>query len=194
MMQTGEARGRGFHESRQDPSLDAVQRGLNFQEQWDRALKVDPKFVMITSWNEWLAGLGDSFQVHYSLCDMFNEEFSRDIEPMKGGFGDNYYYQAIANIRRYKGTPEIPLATAPKTIDIAGSFDQWKNIGPDFEGHTGNTIHRDHDGWGRASRTRVTPDQNQISHLQVQGALEAELTEKAKSAFTISRGGRRPLE
>jgi hypothetical protein len=24
---------------------------------------------------------------------------------MRGGFGDNYYYQAIANIRRYKGAP-----------------------------------------------------------------------------------------
>jgi hypothetical protein len=157
MMQTGEARGRGFHESRKDSSLGAVQRGLNFQEQWDRVLKVDPKFVMITSWNEWLAGLGDSFQLHYSLCDMFNEEFSRDIEPLKGGFGDNYYYQAIANIRRYKGAPEIPVATAPKTIDIAGSFDQWNDIGPEFLGHTGNTIHRDHDGWGRASKTRITP-------------------------------------
>jgi len=156
MMQTGEARGRGFHEGRKDPSLDAVQHGLNFQEQWNRVLKVDPKFVMITSWNEWLAGLGDSFQVHYSLCDMFNEEFSRDIEPLNGGFGDNYYYQAIANIRRYKGAPEIPVATVPKTIDIAGSFDQWNDVGPDFPGHTGNTIHRDHDGWGRASKTRVT--------------------------------------
>jgi hypothetical protein len=157
MMQTGEARGRGFHEGRKDPSLDAIQRGLNFQEQWDRALKVDPKFVMITSWNEWLAGLGDSFQVHYAMCDKFNEEFSRDIEPMKGGFGDNFYYQAIANIRRYKGVPEIPAATAPKSIDIAGPFDQWNDVGPDFSGHTGNTIHRDHDGWGRAPKTRVTP-------------------------------------
>jgi hypothetical protein len=36
----------------------------------------------------------------------------------------------------------------------------------------------------RGFREYVTPDQNQISHLQVQGALEVELTEKAKSAFT----------
>jgi hypothetical protein len=91
------------------------------------------------------------------MCDKFNEEFSRDIEPMKGGFGDNFYYQAIANIRRYKGVPEIPAATAPKSIDIAGPFDQWNEVGPDFSGHTGNTIHRDHDGWGRAPKTRVTP-------------------------------------
>ena len=38
-----------------------------------------------------------------TFVDEFDAEFSRDIEPMKGGHGDNYYYQMIANIRRYKG-------------------------------------------------------------------------------------------
>jgi hypothetical protein len=156
LMHTGKARGRGFNEEKQDPSIDAIQRGLNFQEQWDHALKVDPKFVMITAWNEWIAGLTHSMQSPWVQCDGFNEEFSRDIEPMKGGFGDNFYYQAIANIRRYKGVPEIPVATPPKTIDIAGSFDQWQGVGPEFTGHKGSTIPRDHDGFGRAPKTRVT--------------------------------------
>jgi len=156
LMHTGKARGRGFHNGRQDPSMDAIQRGLNFQEQWDHALKVDPKFIMITSWNEWIAGLTHSMQTPWVQCDGFNEEFSRDIEPMKGGFGDNFYYQAIANIRRYKGVQEIPCATPPTTIDIAGSFDPWQAVGPEFTGHAGNTIPRDHDGFGRASKTRVT--------------------------------------
>ena len=156
LMHTGNARGRGFSGGKQDPSIDAIRRGLNFQEQWDHALKVDPKFVMITAWNEWIAGLTHSMQTPWVQCDGFNEEFSRDIEPMKGGFGDNFYYQAIANIRRYKGVPEIPGATPPKTIDIAGSFDQWQDVGPEFTGHAGNTIPRDHDGFGRAPETRVT--------------------------------------
>jgi len=156
LMHTGKARGRGFHNGRQDPSINAIQRGLNFQEQWDHARKVDPKFVMITAWNEWIAGLTHSMHTPWVQCDGFNEEFSRDIEPMKGGFGDNFYYQAIANIRRYKGVPEIPLATPPKTIDVDGSFDQWQDVGPEFTGHAGNTIPRDHDGFGRAPMTRVT--------------------------------------
>lgn len=156
MMHTGKARGRGFHGGKQDPSIDAIRHGLNFQEQWDHALKINPKFVMITAWNEWIAGLTHSMQTPWVQCDGFNEEFSRDIEPMKGGFGDNFYYQAIANIRRYKGVPQIPLATPPKTIDITGSFDQWQDVGPEFTGHAGNTIPRDHDGFGRAPKTRVT--------------------------------------
>jgi len=159
LMHTGKARGRGFHQGGQDPSLAAIQRGLNFQEQWDHALKVDPKFVMITSWNEWIAGTTHSMQSPWVQCDCFNEEFSRDIEPMKGGFGDNFYYQAIANIRRYKGVPEIPLATPPKTIDIDGPFDAWHDVGPEFNGHAGNTIPREHDGFGRARKTRITVPQ-----------------------------------
>ncbi|MEY3479281.1 MAG: hypothetical protein RIQ71_56 [Verrucomicrobiota bacterium] len=156
LMWTGKARGRGFSKGKQDPSIGAIQRGLNFQEQWDYALKIDPKFVMITAWNEWVAGLTHSMQTPWVQCDGFNEEFSRDIEPMKGGFGDNFYYQAVGNIRRFKGVPEIPKASAAKTIDIGCSFDQWQDVAPDFRGIVGHTTPRNHDGFGRASKTRVT--------------------------------------
>jgi hypothetical protein len=160
-MWTGQARGRGFHKGKPDPSVEAIQQGRNFEEQWDYALKVNPNFIMITAWNEWIAGLTHSMKTPWVQCDGFNEEFSRDIEPMRGGFGDNFYYQAIANIRRYKGVPEIPVAgsTAPngasQAIALDGAFDQWKKITPEYSGHAGNTIPRDHDGFGRASKTRT---------------------------------------
>ncbi len=162
LMWTGKARGRGFAKGKQDPSIEAIRQGRNFQEQWDYALKVDPKFILITAWNEWVAGLTHSMKTPWVQCDGFNEEFSRDIEPMKGGLGDNFYYQAIANIRRYKGVPEIPVAGSftpgvqKKVLEVDGSFDQWKEITPEYLGHAGNTIPRDHDGFGRASKTRVT--------------------------------------
>ena len=156
LMHTGKARGRGFAKGKQDPSIEAIRQGRNFQEQWDQALKVDPKFVMITSWNEWVAGLTHSMKSPWVQCDSFNEEFSRDIEPMKGGFGDNFFYQAIANIRRYKGVPEIPHAGGKKrTIELDGSFDQWKEVTPEYRGHFGNTTPRNYDGFGRAPKTRT---------------------------------------
>jgi hypothetical protein len=75
---------------------------------------------------------------------------------MRGGFGDNFYYQAIANIRRYKGVPEIPHAGGKKrTIELDGSFDQWKEVTPEYRGHFGNTIPRNFDGFGRAPKTRT---------------------------------------
>ena len=36
------------------------------------------------------------------FVDEFLEEYSRDIEPMQGGHGDNYYYQLISYVRRLK--------------------------------------------------------------------------------------------
>ena len=156
LMWTGKARGRGFSKGKQNSSLEAIQSGRNFQEQWDYALKVDPKFIMITAWNEWVAGLTHSMKTPWVQCDGFNGEFSRDIEPMKGGFGDNFYYQAIANIRRFKGVPEIPHAGGKKrTIELDGSFDQWKEVTPEYRGHVGNTTPRNYDGFGRAPKTRT---------------------------------------
>jgi hypothetical protein len=156
LMWTGKARGRGFSKGKQNSSLEAIQSGRNFQEQWDYALKVDPKFIMITAWNEWVAGLTHSMKTPWVQCDGFNGEFSRDIEPMKGGFGDNFYYQAVANIRRFKGVPEILHAGGKKrTIELDGSFDQWKEVTPEYRGHLGNTIPRDYDGFGRAPKTRA---------------------------------------
>ena len=156
LMWTGKARGRGFSKGKQNSSLEAIQSGRNFQEQWDYALKVDPKFIMITAWNEWVAGLTHSMKTPWVQCDGFNGEFSRDIEPMKGGFGDNFYYQAVANIRRFKGVPEIPHAGGKKrTIELDGSFDQWKEVTPEYRGHVGNTTPRNYDGFGRAPKTRT---------------------------------------
>jgi len=161
LMWTGKARGRGFSKGKQNSSLEPIQSGRNFQEQWDYALKVNPKFIMITAWNEWVAGLTHSMKTPWVQCDGFNEEFSRDIEPMKGGFGDNFYYQAIANIRRYKGVPEIPLAGAfrpggqKNVLELDGSFEQWNEVTPEYRGYIGNTIPRNYDGFGRAQKTRT---------------------------------------
>jgi hypothetical protein len=97
-----DARGRGFHNGQADGSRAAIARGANFDEQWKRALKLDPPLVMVTGWNEWIAGRFASAAEPVMFVDQFSEEFSRDIEPMKGGHGDNYYYQLVANVRRYK--------------------------------------------------------------------------------------------
>jgi hypothetical protein len=80
--------------------------------------------------------------------DQYNQEFSRDIEPIKGGHGDNYYYQLIDGIRRFKGVRTRPKASAPKTIQINENFAQWNDVGPEFLDDLGDTFHRDHPGWG----------------------------------------------
>jgi hypothetical protein len=82
---------------------------------------------------------------------------------MKGGHGDNYYLQMIGNIRRYKGVPELPKASAPKNIVIDGGFEQWADVTPAFTGHRGNTIPRDFDGFGNVHYTNTTGRNNFVT-------------------------------
>ncbi|HWV29052.1 MAG TPA: hypothetical protein VN038_05345 [Dyadobacter sp.] len=127
----------------------AVNYGHNFQEQWDRAREINPELVFITGWNEWIAGRYDVWQQQTNAFpDEFDQEGSRDIEPMKGGHGDNYYYQMAANIRRFKGLPAPQPASKAVTVKMDGQFKEWENILPAFKAHRGSTLHRNSAGWG----------------------------------------------
>ena len=145
-MSEGFARGRSFHDGQQNIRPGSVNQGYNFQEQWKRVFQLDPPFVFITGWNEWVAGRFSAPGKPVIFVDQFDEEFSRDIEPQNGGHGDDYYYQMVANIRRYKGLPALPTPTAAVTINVAGGFDQWQNVGPVFHAEEGKAITRDFPG------------------------------------------------
>ena len=145
-MSEGYARGRSFHDGQQNIKSGSVNQGYNFQEQWKRVFQLDPPFVFITGWNEWVAGRFSAPGKPVIFVDQFDEEFSRDIEPQNGGHGDNYYYQMVANIRRYKGAPAPPVPTAAATINVTGGFEQWKNVGPVFHAEEGKSMTRDFAG------------------------------------------------
>jgi hypothetical protein len=150
--------GRSFHASRQPVAADCRSgEGLYFEEQWNHALPHDPEFIFITGWNEWVAQrfLSDGTMTFQGrvlppgetfFVDLYDQEFSRDIEPMRGGFGDNYYWQMIANIRRYKGARPVPAASYGKTIAVPGDFAQWADVKPAYFDDLNDTTHRDHEG------------------------------------------------
>ena len=136
--------------------------GLAYQEQFDRAIQKSPKLIMITGWNEWWAGrwegggaTGQTIANQYTVVndktkkeynyyvDNLNPEYSRDIEPMKDGFKDNYYYQTVMNVRAYKGSRPVEAAFGQKTIDINGGEVQWLSVGPEFRDVAGDTAKRD---------------------------------------------------
>ncbi|HEY9175401.1 MAG TPA: hypothetical protein VI136_24205 [Verrucomicrobiae bacterium] len=143
------ARGRSFHNGATDPRPDAVLHGFNFAEQWERALKEDPRFIFVTGWNEWIAGRFAEFngvKLPVMFVDQFDQEHSRDIEPMTGGHGDNYYYQLAGYVRRYKGVrPPPPVKTQPIRID--GKFEDWRAVEPEFRDTLGDSVRRQHRGW-----------------------------------------------
>lgn len=126
-----------------------VALGLNFQEQWERAIKLDPDLIFITGWNEWVMGRFETWQNQpNAFPDQFDQEHSRDIEPMRGGHGDNYYYQMVDNIRRFKGMETILMKEQDEVrIRIDGHYEDWASAAS-YNAYKGNTMHRDSPGWG----------------------------------------------
>ena len=152
VMNWPDARGRHFHDGVLDPNPHAVLSGANFQEQWSRALELDPEIVFITGWNEWIARrwdkLGQTVSEKGLFCDQYNTANSRDAEMSRGILGDNFYCQMTANIRRFKGMTPMSPASAPLTIDIDGELGQWRGVEPEYYDHPLETVARDFPGCG----------------------------------------------
>ena len=155
--------------------------GEHFQEQWDRALQVNPEMVMVTQWNEWLAqrfiwdgklkhpgyagrpiSIGDSYFV-----DAYTEEFNRDMAPMKDGHTDNYYYQLVSNMRKFKGM-NVPVKFFQNNkIKVDGDFKDWTNVQPEFYDPTGDTMHRDFAGYDPETKYKNKTGRNDIISSKV---------------------------
>jgi len=190
--------GRSFHNFRQPETNEFditpdTDKGLFFQEQWDRALEVDPEFVFVTGWNEWSAGrqkMGKNISKELQqwkfypgahlgkvgkplkegdvyFIDQYNQEYSRDIEPMEGGHTDNYYYQLMANVRRFKGVEKPVEPGLKKSIDITGSFEQWETVITTFSENMGDTEHRSSQKQGSAGPYVNTKGRNDILESKV---------------------------
>jgi len=164
------ARGRSFREGHPATQPDDILQGYNFAQQWERAISEDPRLVFVTGWNEWVAGRFDSFNgIHTPpmFVDEFDEEHSRDIEPMKGGHGDNYYYQLVSYIRRFKGARLPEPASAPKTIHFKNGFADWKDVRPEYLDDLYDTAHRDHAGFAHAGPYRDDSGRNDLDTMKV---------------------------
>lgn len=131
-----------------DLSKDGKLYGANFAEQFEYALKVDPDFIFITGWNEWVAGrFQEMWGTENAFPDNFSDNYSRDIEPSKGDLKDHYYYQMVTYIRRFKGTDGFQRSSGKKKIDIYSDSDQWHDVKPWFHAYEGNTFAREYDGY-----------------------------------------------
>jgi len=156
------------------PADGSVGQGIRFAEQWERALDVDPEFIFLSEWNEDKEGdppismLGEPIPVGgYFAVDLFNMEYTRDIAPMTGGYTDNYYYQMVDGIRRFKGVRPVPEASTPQTIRIDGSFADWAVVAPEFRDTLGDTFLRNHYGYAYSGPYINTTGRNDFLVMKV---------------------------
>ncbi len=179
--------GRSYHDGREPPAGEQDPgAGLHFAEQWDRALAVSPPLVFLTNWNEWIAkGYADDLPKgkprtflgrplagdQAFFVDEFSPEYSRDIEPAANtpandGVADNFYYQMVAGVRRYKGVRPIPPVVS-RPIAIDGHFDDWHDVTPEFRDTIGDPVHRDSAGFAAGSRYVNQTGRNDIIAAKV---------------------------
>ncbi|MCR4920784.1 MAG: hypothetical protein K5945_03630 [Bacteroidaceae bacterium] len=171
--------GKSYHNGAQ-PAFDKyglckeTPQGLFFQEQWKQAHKVHPPVVMITQWNEWMAQrfkIEDSSQFglvrpgatakigETYFVDVYNQEFSRDIEPSSEPLiRDHYYLQMVSNIRQYRGVHKIPTPTVSRNIDIDGDFEQWADVTPEFRDEPGDVYYTSTTAQSSIERMRNSND------------------------------------
>lgn len=164
----GGGNGKSYHRGSQPLPADYnSDLGIKFNNQWRRALELDPPVVLMSQWNEWTAQRfkysgGTTTYAKRPLydgdpwfIDVYDKEYNRDLEPMKGGYGDNYYYQLIDNSRRFQGAGLVDNASAPNTINIT-DFSTWDGVGPEYRDDQDDVRHRDHRGFGTTHYTNTT--------------------------------------
>ena len=177
--------GRGYSVSDNINKTSRVNEGINFQQQWNNVFDSQTagtsiSTVFITGWNEWIAKRNYD-DLHYSaikdgthpakrvyMVDACNEEFSRDIEPMKGGYGDYYYLQTVKNVRAYKGVTTGSYASGQHcTININETVKQWNNVTSSFRDFTGDAFIRNHRNAANTERIVDNSARNDISEIRI---------------------------
>ncbi len=104
------------------PTAHGREGGLFWFKQWYYAFEVKPKIVTLTWWNEWTAQRLEISPGQYHFTDNYNADYSRDIEPMEGGHGDQYYQWLIQYVSAYKGGLDCPMLVEDK---YEGRAEKW---------------------------------------------------------------------
>lgn len=88
--------------------------GATFQKFMNKAKQVQPKFILIHSWNEWNAA--NQAENGGSFVDQYIDTYSSDIEPMWGGHEFKYYDLMRKNLADYKGFTFCDQVASGKTF------------------------------------------------------------------------------
>lgn len=142
-------RGRGWNYDLNKNVAEDAFKGTNIETQWRNALNAKDKVdeVFVTGWNEWIAyklqgkdfgaisaEMDEKKAEAVSFCDTCDDEFSRDLEMTKRGYGDNFYLQNMRLTREFKTAKNVKYYGSYRTSSL--NKQGWTNARTylDFEG------------------------------------------------------------
>ena len=167
---SGTNHGRGFdYETFQNDEA-RTREGTNVEGQWKTVFDNYDSInnVFVTGWNEWIAQKMVDGEDRVFFVDTFNEPYSRDMEMMRDGYGDNFYLQFSRNIKKYAFSEAKHYIYDTHTIDIndfsASNWEGVKSIYRDFEG---DAMERDFYRADRADRYYDSTNRNDIVNTLV---------------------------
>ena len=111
-----------------------------------------------------------------NLVDVFNEEYSRDVEMTTGKYGDNFYMQLVENVRKYKFDTGVGYNMKKTNVNIQSqsALVLWDYVTAkykDFEGDAmarnyqdavGKNMYVDNSNRNDIAEVRVTHDNNNV--------------------------------
>lgn len=166
--------GRGYDYTKNRNYTSNTELGTNYEGQWASVFNnnADPskKYVdqvLVTGFNEWMAiklnDGNDSFFV-----DTFSEEYSRDIEMMKGGYDDNYVIQTLSNTRKFKYSEAKHYEYSLNTMTLSDfSKEAWANVKSEYRDLVGDAIARNYRDAFRTTTYVDESNRNDIASVHV---------------------------
>ena len=166
--------GRGFDFKIDENVTEKARLGTNYDQQWETVFKNNEdsskqkvNTVMITGFNEWMAQKlndgNDSFFV-----DTFSEEYSRDVEMMKGGYGDNFVVQTAINVRKFKYDQSKNYKHSKVTVDITdNTFKDWNKVLHCFKDMSGDAMARSYQDCFKTTVYEDNSNRNDITEVYV---------------------------
>lgn len=105
----------------------------------------------------------------YNFCDVFTEEYSRDIEMSAGENGDHFFMQLAENVKKYKFTEGSVAYEWPQmSIDIASesALVMWEHVAAKYKDFEGDAMARDYRNAVGSFRYTDSSNRNDITDVR----------------------------
>ena len=157
-----------------DKRPNASHYGFFFEEQIQTALREDPPVAFVTQFNEWLVPYltrktNTLYEMRHEILlqDQYDIENSRDIEPMRGGYKDAYYFKLISFVRRFKGLDAPAVATEKISDGLKISWADWEKVSPEYVEPLGDTAPRFFKGYDACGIYENKTGRNEFSKIKL---------------------------